>query len=159
MSRIYCESLERPIGFEGIKLFHGFNAFFARRTYEENFYDLLAHPEYQICTSTKYLGMLGVIVEGDVILASSYDLFSGIDKENGKRYFDEKDLKHIVYDYKDLELHEDDDEENNEIVVQNTKATAIWITEDAPNKLKAIAKKLSEESGLPIVQVGMSIFY
>jgi hypothetical protein len=119
----------------------------------------MKHPEYQICTSTKYLGMMGVTIEGDILMASSYDLFSGIDRDNNcRRYFDDKDMDNIVYDYKDLELHEDDEEENNEIVVQNTKITGIWVTEDANNKLKALAKQLAEENNLPLIPVGMSIF-
>ena len=38
------------------------------------------------------------------------------------------------------------------------KIKAIWITSDAPNKLKAIAKELAEENNIPLVQVGECIF-
>jgi hypothetical protein len=91
-------------------------------------------------------------------MASSYDLFSGVEEGGNRRYFDDKDMDSIVYDYKDLELHEDDPDENNEIVVTNVIIKAIWITSDAPNKVKAIAKELAEKNNLPLVQVGESIF-
>ena len=159
MSRIYCDTLTRPEGFEGIELFHGFNAFFSGKPYEYKFNTLMNHPERQICTSTKYLGMMGVKVTGDVLMASSYDLFSGVDLEdNGRRYFDDADIEAIVYHYDDLEHHWDDNEENNEIVMTNTKITAIWVTSDASNKLKALAKELAEKHNLPLLQLGESIF-
>ena len=160
MSKIYCDEIRREVkGFENVVLYHGFNAFFASRSYTSCFNDLYKNPQYQICSSTKYLGMMGVTVKGDILMASSYDLFSGIDRENGcRRYFDAKQMKDLVYNYADLELHEDDPDENNEIVIQNTKITGIWITSDANNKLKQLAKDLSEQYNLPLLEVGESIF-
>lgn len=160
MSKIYCDEIRREVkGFENVVLYHGFNAFFVSKSYTSCFNELYKSPHYQICTSTKYLGMMGVTVTGDILIASSYDLFSGIDRKNNcRRFFDEKDMKNLVYDYADLELHEDDPEENNEIVVENTKVTGIWVTEDAPNKLKQLAKDLAEQHNLPLIQVGESIF-
>ena len=158
MSRIYVSSLERPEGFEGKELFHGFNAFFTGKPYDYKFNTLMNNPQRQICTSTKYLGYMGVKVTGDVLLASSYDLFSGIDIDTGERWFEEENMEYIVKHYDELEHHWDDDEENNEIIMKNTKITAIWITSDAPNKLKALALELSEKHNLPLIEVGESIF-
>ena len=160
MSRIYCDEIKREVkGFENVTLYHGFNAFFKSRPIIECFKDILAHPEYEICTSTKWLGLIGITVVGDILVASNYDLLSGIDRENNnRRYFDEKQMSYLVYDYADLELHEDDDEENNEIVLTNTKITGIWVTCDASNKHKEFAKKLSEKYNLPLIEVGESIF-
>ncbi len=161
MSKIYCDTMTglNKESFNGVKLYHGFNAFFVSKSYITCFNELMKCPHYQICTSTKHLGMMGVTVEGDILMASSYDLFSGIDRDNDcRRYFDEKDMDSIVYDYNDLELHEDDPEENNEIVVTNTKITGIWVTTDAPNNLKALAQDLAEKYNLPMIPVGESIF-
>lgn len=160
MSRIYCDTITgiNMESFNGIVLYHGFNAFHTGKPYEYKFNTLMNSPYRQICTSTKYLGLMGVTVVGDILMASSYDLLSGVEKDTNRRYFDEDQLDCLVYDYKDLELHEDDDEENNEIVVTNVKITGIWITLDAPNKLKELAKRLAEENNLPLIQVGMSIF-
>ena len=159
MSRIYCDEINKEVkGFENVMLFHGFNAFFKSRPIIESFKDLLANPSYQICTSTKWLGLIGVVVEGDILVASSYDLTSGIDRENNRRYFDEKQLSDLVYDYADLELHIDDDEENNEIVITNVKIKGVWVTSDASNKHKEFAKKLAEKYNLPLIPVGESIF-
>jgi hypothetical protein len=158
MSKIYASSLEQPKGFEGKEFYHGFNAFFTGKPYEYKFNKLKDNPHRQICTSTKYLGMMGVKVIGEVILASSYDLFSGIDIDTGERWFDSNDMDSIVYNYNDLELHEDDNEENNEIIMRNIIITAIWITSDAPMKLKALAHELAKVNNLPIIEVGKSIF-
>ena len=159
MSRIYCDEINKEVkGFENVVLYHGFNAFFKSRPIIDSFKDILAHPEYQICSSTKWLGLIGVVVEGDILVASSYDLTSGIDRENNRRYFDEKQLSDLVYDYADLELHEDDDEENNEIVITNVKIKGVWVTSDASNKHKEFAKKLAEKYNLPLIPVGESIF-
>lgn len=159
MSRIYCDEINKEVkGFENVMLFHGFNAFFKSRPIIDSFKDILAHPEYQICSSTKWLGLIGVVVEGDILVASNYDLTSGIDRENNRRYFDEKQLSDLVYDYADLELHEDDDEENNEIIITNVKIKGVWVTSDASNKHKEFAKKLAEKYNLPLIPVGESIF-
>ena len=92
-------------------------------------------------------------------MASSYDLFSGIDRaNNNRRFFEEEQMKYLVYDYADLELHEDDDEENNEVVITNTKITGIWVTSDASNKHKEFAKKVAKKYNLPLTEVGESIF-
>ena len=160
MSRIYCDEIKREVkGFENVMLYHGFNAFFKSRPIIECFKDILAHPEYEICTSTKWLGLIGITVVGDILVASNYDLLSGIDRENNnRRYFEERQINYLVYDYADLELHEDDNEENNEIVLTNTKITGIWVTCDASNKHKEFAKKVAEKYNLPLIEVGESIF-
>lgn len=160
MSRIYCDEINKEVkGFENVVLYHGFGAFFNSRPIIDCFKDLMNNPQWQVCTSTKYLGMIGVCIEGDILIASSYDLFSGIDRDNeNRRFFDSADMDNLVYDYADLELHEDDPEENNEIVLTNTKITGIWVTSDASNKMKAFAKDLSEKYNLPLIPVGESIF-
>lgn len=160
MSRIYCDEIKREVkGFDNVTLYHGFGAFFSSRPIIECFKDLLANPQWQVCTSTKWLGMIGVTIEGDILMASSYDLFSGIDRaNNNRRFFEEEQIKHLVYDYTDLELHEDDNDENNEIVLTNTKITGIWVTCDASNKHKEFAKKVAEKYNLPLTEVGASIF-
>ncbi len=161
MSKIYCDTIQgiNQESFNGVKLFHGFNAFFVSKSYRTCFNTILKQPNIQLCTSTKYIGYIGVTIEGHILTASNIDLFSGIDTEdNNRRYFDEKNMKNLVYDYKDLELQEDDNEENNEIITTNNKITGVWITSDAPNKLKEFAIELAKEHNLPLIQVGESIF-
>ena len=158
MSKIYASTLTKPEGFNGREFFHGFNAFFTGKPYEYKFNKLKDNTHRQICTSTKYLGMMGVKVTGDVLLASSYDLFSGIDKETGERWLEEENMQYLVKHYDELEHHWDDEEENNEIIMKDITITAIWITSDAPNKLKELAAKLAKENNLPLIEVGESIF-
>jgi hypothetical protein len=157
-TRVYCDTCERPTGFDNVVLYHGFNAFCSYRPCEQSFTTLMNHPEIQLCTSTKYLGMMGVTVTGTVLMASSYDLCSCIDKETNRRWFDERDIEYLVSDYSELEHHWDDDEENNEIVVTNVKVTGIWITSDANNNTRDAAIRLAKEYNLPIIEVGESIF-
>ncbi len=161
MCKIYCDTITgiNQESFKGVVLHHGFNAFFVSKSFRTCFNTILKNPNIQLCTSTKYIGYIGVTIEGHILTASSIDLFSGIDTEdNCRRYFDEKQLSNLVYDYKDLLHHEDDNEENNEIVTTNNKITGVWITSDAPNKLKELAVQLAEENNLPLIRVGESIF-
>ena len=157
-TRVYCEDCIRPTGFDNVTLYHGFNAFCSMKPYDYKFNTLMSHPERQICTSTKYLGMMGVTVTGTVLMASSYDLCSSVDKETNKRWFDERDMEYLVSDYSELKHHWDDEEENNEIVVTDVKITGIWITSDANNSIRDTAIKLAKEYNLPIIEAGESIF-
>ena len=157
-TRVYCDTCERPTGFDNVILYHGFNAFCSMKPYDYKFNTLMSHPERQICTSTKYLGMMGVTVTGTVLMASSYDLCSCIDKDTNRRWFDSRDIEYLVSDYSELEHHWDDDEENNEIVVTNVKITGIWVTSDANNSTKDTAIRLAKEYNLPIIEVVESIF-
>jgi hypothetical protein len=157
-TRVYCDTCERPTGFDNVVLYHGFNAFCSYRPCDESFATLMNHPEIQLCTSTKYLGMMGVTVTGTVLMASSYDLCSCIDKETNRRWFDERDIEYLVSDYSELEHHWDDNEENNEIILTDIKITGIWVTSDANNSTKDTAIRLSKEYNLPIIEVGESIF-
>jgi hypothetical protein len=157
-TRVYCDECERPTGFDNVVLYHGFNAFCSYKPYDESFATLVKHPEIQLCTSTKYLGMMGVTVTGTVLMASSYDLCSCIDKDTNRRWFDERDIEYLVSDYSELEHHWDDNEENNEIILTDVKITGIWVTSDANNTTRDTAIRLSKEYNLPIIEVGESIF-
>ena len=157
MSKIYCDTITREVkGFEEVVLYHGINTFFVSRPYQTCFNTILKNKNIQLCTSTKHLGFIGVTVKGDILIASNIDLFSGLD--GYRRYFDEKDIDNLVYDYNDLELHEDDNEENNEIVVTNQEITGIWISSDAPDNLRTLAEKWAKEHNLPLIEKEESIF-
>ncbi len=159
MSRIYCDEISKEVkGFDRVTLYHGINTFFVSRPYQTCFNKILKDKKIQLCTSTKNLGLIGVTVKGDILIASNVDLFSGIDDDGYRRYFDEKNMKNLVYDYADLELHEDDEEENNEIVITNQEITGVWITSDAPAKLRELAEKWAKEHNLPLIEKGESIF-
>lgn len=164
MSKIYVKDyyqMNKGLfeGFADRKWYHGFGAFFASKTpLERKFTRLIedTNEEFEICTSSKGCGMCGVIVKGRVLLAASEDLCSGIDK-NG-RYFDTKQIDELVLNYNDLELWEDDEEENNEVIIDHVQVVGIWYCEDSNNNTKALCKHLSEQYGLPLINIGMSIF-
>ena len=164
MSKIYVKDyyqMNKGLfeNFEDRKFYHGFGAFFASKTpLERKFTRLIedTNEEFEICTSTKNCGMCGVLVKGRVLLASSEDLCSGIDG-NG-RYFDPKQINELALNYNDLELWEDDNEENNEIIIDHVQVVGIWYCEDSNNNMKALCKRLSEQYGLPLINMGLSIF-
>ena len=164
MSKIYVKDyyqMNKGLfeNFEDKKFFHGFGAFFSSKTpLGRKFTRIIedTNEEFEICTSTKPCGMSGVLVKGRVLLAANSDLCSGID-ENG-RYFDTKQLDELVFDYNDLELWENDNEENNEIIMDHVQVVGIWYCEDSNNNVKALCKKLSEQYNLPLINAGMSIF-
>ena len=164
MSKIYVKDyyqMKKGLfeNFEDRKFYHGFGAFFASKTpLERKFTRLIedTNEEFEICTSTKGCGMCGVIVKGRVLLAASEDLCSGIDK-NG-RYFDTKQMDELVLNYNNLELWEDDCDENNEIIMDHIQVVGIWYCEDSNNNTKALCKRLSEQYGLPLINMGLSIF-
>ena len=157
MSRVYCDEIAKKVkGFDKVTLYHGINTFFVSKPYQTCFNTILKNKNIQLCTSTKHLGFIGVTVKGDILIASNIDLFSGLD--GYRRYFDEKQLKHLVYDYSELEHHLDDEEENNEIVITNQEITGIWITNDAPAKLRELAEKWAKEHNLPLIEKEESIF-
>lgn len=161
--KIYCDEQPRPKGFDNLIMYHGLKAYCKRSELSEhetiikNFESVYKHPEYQICCSTDTIGHIGIIVKGTILVASNKDLNTHIEEGTNRRYYypTEKNRNNIIYDIKDLE---ENYIENNEFVINNTKAVAIWITNDASNELKALALKLSEKYNLPLIDVGKSTF-
>ena len=156
--RMYCDELPKPIGFDKVTKYHGLAAFSGADTMLlvlNNLKTINEHPEYQICCSTKALGDIGVVIEGDTLVASNVDLWTYIDPEkDNRRYFLYKDgLKNqrangIIYNASELD---DTLWDHSEIVTENNKIAYILLkeTHKYDNKelelLKDTANKLNIE--------------
>ena len=140
VNRVYCDSLPKPVGFDSLTIYHGIAAYndddldtvgdyFCRVS------SILRNPHWQICCSTTPIGYIGIVVKGDILCASNADLFTEIDGDTGRRYFDKNRWRssHIIYDSKDLN---DFIWSHNEIVTNNSKATAVWVYSKAPKIIK-----------------------
>lgn len=119
---IKCSDMPKPTGFCDKEFFHGLDAYnFDDPIY--NLSELLEHSEWEICTSTKALGNLGVICTGDVVTASSVDLASYV--VDGERCFlTTKRAEGIVSDYSQLDSSM---WAHDEIVMKNTNIKAFWV--------------------------------
>lgn len=128
---IRCCDMPRPIGFDGKEFYHGVDAYNFDNPMQ-NLSDLLAHPEWEICTSTKALGTLGVVCTGDVVTASSIDLASYV--IDGQRCFvTTKRAVGIVNEYDQLD---NTMWNHDEIVMKNTNIRAFWIRDNSDSELK-----------------------
>ena len=154
--RFYCDESPRPVGFEHVVKYHGLNAYYCDGEYESiinNLKTIMDHPEYEICCSTDTIGGIGIVVNGDVTMASNHDLNTGIDRETNRRYYHKSKFndRYIIYDAKDLKDNELGN--NNEIIVKNIKAEAIWLTDKATDEEVNAAFELSDLYDLDIIDV------
>lgn len=145
--RTYCDQGPKPVGFENITLYHGIAAFNVASTmsvgdYMSRITDIIRHPEWQICCSTKPLGLIGISVKGDVLCASNADLYTEIGV-NGRRYYDARRYRatHLIYDAKDLD---DSVWSHNEIVTRNNEIRWVWVHESASTELKNQGKFIAK---------------
>ena len=159
--RIYCDEMPRPEGFEDMILYNGFNAFFARRTPEQRLNRLIKFPGREICVSTQHLGTIGAAVKGDVLMACNIDMFSGIDMETRRRYYNNSTeiSENIVSHANQLIEYTAEDQENNEIIIKNVKIQYLWVTSDAGEKIKQEAKRLADVYGFELRILEPSILY
>jgi hypothetical protein len=154
--RRYCDEGPRPVGFDTVTLYHGVAAYnvdsyMTMDTYSTRILDIVAHPEWQICCSTKPLGFIGIAVKGEVLCASNADLYTSIG-DNGRRYYDARRYRatHLIYDAKDLD---DSVWSHNEIVTRNNVIRWVWIQESASDSLKDQAKKLARDLKVKYMEV------
>lgn len=145
--RTYCDEGPKPVGFENITLYHGIAAYNVARTmsvgdYMSRITDIIHHPEWQICCSTKPLGLIGIAVKGDVLCASNADLYTEIGA-NGRRYYDARRYRatHLIYDAKNLD---DSVWSHNEIVTRNNVIRWVWVHESASTELKNQGKFIAK---------------
>ena len=147
--KIYCSDMPSPVGFESVTKYHGVAAYSgAYCSYEakENAIDVFNNPEWEICCATRAIGPVGLVVDGDVLVASNVDLCTTIDDNNGKRYFIVSDDKRsracrgiINYAYQ-IEKKWDHDE----IVTTNNKVARVWIKDWAKEQFEDLANELCE---------------
>ena len=138
--RTYCDELPRPQGFEAVTLYHGIAAYNTGHLHSVSDYysriiEVVRNQHWQICCSTKPIGHIGIVVEGEVLCASNADLYSLIDKNTCRRYFDKERYRaqHLIYDAKDLD---DSIWSHDEVITRGSKPTAVWVYSGADNTIK-----------------------
>ena len=145
----YCDEVERPVGFDNRPLFHGTMAY-NHCTIEEGLQRILNirdNTSWQICCSSKPLGAFGVIVKGEVLVASNIDLCSDIDK-CGRRYYDagtyraEKGIIHSIEEIDNTKW------EHNEFVVHNHTIIGLWVNSVIDSDIIDKVYDLAEELGI-----------
>ena len=156
ITKVYCDTCEKPIGFDNVVLYRGLNAYYGKSTFDSifnSFKELIDNPNDQVCCSTNTIGDIGVVIEGDVIMASNMDLQSRRDKENNRRYFVPDGIReeHIIYDAKDLK--ENGYGINDEIIVKNIRIKAIWLSYSCDDLSLFVAEYIAEMYGLKIIDV------
>lgn len=155
MSKIYCDTLTKPVGFDSFTLYHGTLAF----AFDTDIYDgidyivnILEDSKLQICTSTKAIGLVGVVVEGTILMASNEDVASCIG-ENGRRYIQAEDLDSVIYsnkEHKTPALYN-----NDEFVVNDTRVTKLWIKDYASEEDKELLRYVGKKYNLDIIELPM----
>lgn len=165
IQKIYCDEQVRPTGFENITKYHGLAAFTGEYTMESainNLRNLIAHPEYQICCSTSKCGNIGVIVEADVLVASNADLWTYIEPETNRRYYEYDPFagpyertgraKWIINSADELDSSV---WEHDEIVTTNNKIKAIWLKDSHSftNDELALLVEVSKELNIEIINL------
>jgi hypothetical protein len=155
-TKIYCNEMPRPIGFENVTIYRGLNAYYGKSTFDSifnAFIDLIDNPMKQVCCSTHTIGDIGVVLEGDVIMASNMDLQSKMDEETNRRYYIPDGIReeHIIYDAKDLE--DNNYGINDEIIMENVKVKAIWLSYSCDDLSLFVAEHISKVYGLKIIDV------
>lgn len=148
---IFCDEQKKPVGFEHVVIYRGLNAYYGDDNKQKMislFEDMLNNKDKQICCSTHILGDMGVILTGEVLLASNIDLHSMV--QGNRRYFMKtpERMEHIIYNAKDLKPNGQN--KNDEIVMRNVTIKCIWLDHNACEAAKEAAEYLAAKHNLTI---------
>lgn len=144
--QVRCIDFPRPSEFDSMRFFHGVNAFGISGDGDENMIKVLSNSTMELCCSTKTLGSMGVILKGEVLLASNRDLCSMIG-EDGHRCISLGMASDIIYTKDQMKKTIT----NDEYVVTNYKVSAIWVRRGY--MISSTVLKKAKELGLHIVEI------
>ena len=123
---------------------HGVAAFDRSEDGIQRIIDLSTCTDLQICTSTEMIGGYGISLNGDVLIASNEDLWSTINHDTGKRFFD-RSCHDVVEDVEELYRIFGD---HNEVVLTNYSIEAIWCKDYIKSNIKDTLKELAKTLGV-----------
>ena len=159
--RIYCDECIHPTGFEKVTKYHGIAAYnmvglHTVSDYLERLKSINTNPEWQICCSSRPIGLIGAVIDGDVLCASNMDLYTYIDQDNGRRYFDGSRYraKHLVNDASELDSSI---WSHDEIVTQHNHVRYIWVYDKADEKTKNYGKFIARLLKVAYVEVSNAL--
>lgn len=128
---------------------HGVAAFDRSEDGIQRIIDLNTCTDLQICTSTEMIGGYGISLSGDILVASNEDLYSTINRNTGKRFFD-RSRHDVVENVKELYKIFGD---HNEIVLTNYSIEAIWCKNYMEEYIKDTLKELAKSLGVFFMEV------
>lgn len=147
-SRVYCDTCVAPQGFESVTKYHGIAAYnsYTMKSVGDYFVrcqNIKDHPEWQICCSSRPIGEIGVVIDGDVLCASNMDLYTEIDPDNGRRYFDGSRYRatHLVNYANELDSTV---WSHDEIVTHNNTIRYVWVYDQASQAIKDYGKFIAK---------------
>lgn len=147
-SRVYCDTCVAPQGFESVTKYHGIAAYNKAGMdsvgdYLVRFQSINANPEWQICCSSRPIGEIGAVIDADVLCASNMDLYTEIDSDNGRRYFDGSRYRatHLVSHANELDSTV---WSHDEIVTHNNSIRYIWVYDQASDTIKNYGKFIAK---------------
>ena len=154
---IFCDEQRKPVGFEHVVIYRGLNAYYGddnKQSMINLFEEMLNDKERQICCSTHILGDMGVILTGEILLASNIDLHSMV--QGKRRYFMKtpERMEHIIYDARDLKPNGQN--KNDEIVMRNVTIKCIWLDHNACEAAVEAANYLAKKYNMEIIRVATS---
>ena len=127
---------------------HGVAAFDKSEDGIQRIIDLNTCTDLQICTSTEMIGGYGISLNGDVLIASNEDLWSTINHDTGKRFFD-RSCHDVVEDVEELYRIFGD---HNEVVLTNYSIEAIWCKDYIKSNIKDTLKELAKTLGVFFIE-------
>ena len=160
-NRVYCDTCVPPQGFESVTKYHGIAAYNkvgmdSVGDYLVRFQSINANPEWQICCSSRPIGEIGAVIDADVLCASNMDLYTEIDPDNGRRYFDGSRYRatHLVSHANELDSTV---WSHDEIVTHNNSIRYIWVYDQASDTIKNYGKFIARALKVCYVEISNAL--
>lgn len=154
-SRMYCDQF-KPVGFDGLLLYHGTQAYYKCTDEEaiQRIRNINENKNWQICSSTRPIGLIGAAVKSEVLCASNADLCSRVEEESGRRYIPDY-MEQYRADYIINNINELDETKwsHTEMITTDNVIEYVWVSNKASEELKLQAMSLACELGVGFVIV------
>ncbi len=158
LGKTYACDLPVLTSFNGMEFKHGILAYQRDETDfaagKEHLHKVLTIPGYETCCSTECIGKIGVILTGDVKVASNCDLGSEVDSKGRYYHANSPDAQYIIHNRNEMTYGTDG--LNDEFITVNNKLVAIWCKEHASNIEKAFARELAEHYNVELIEEPMT---
>ncbi len=146
----YVSDIAKQYNDEGYIFNHGLNAYVVdtERTIEDNLMNLLNNDKMEICCSytDKYVGNIGVELEGTCLVALTRDVMSRIDKSNNNKRLIYNEMLQYMYegDLNNIKLVD----EYGEAIVTKYRIKRLWCNPYKVTSLNEARETLMEAKRL-----------
>lgn len=145
--RMYCDQF-KPVGFDGLLLYHGTQAYYKCTDEEaiQRIRNINENINWQICSSTRPIGNIGIAIKAEVLCASNADLCSQIEKDTGRRYIpDYMEQYRAQYIINNINELDETKWSHTEMITTNNVIEYVWVSNKAPEEIKINAMNLAYE--------------